>query len=89
MIEASPKMKAGIALKTILEIKLRELLLRIEIEPKIHKGLNFQHAQARSYENHVIDECMKDETYRKTIIGETADLLRIFNDWTNLLTEKK
>jgi hypothetical protein len=88
-IEPSPEVKAGTALKTILDMKLRELLLRIEIEPQIHKGLSFHNTQARSYENHVIDECMKDETYRKLILKETGELLKIFNDWTNLLFEQE
>jgi len=89
LIEPSPKVKAELALKNILEMKLRELVLRIEIEPKINMGLSFTNTQVRSYENHVIRKCRKDEKYRNSILGETKALLKIFDDWANLALEVK
>lgn len=81
IIEPSPEDKVDLALTNIFLSKLKELYLRIEIEPNIqNESLSFGVGQSRSYENSLINECNKDEKYRKIILDKTKELLKFLSE---------
>ena len=81
IIEPSPEEKVDLALTNIFLSKLKELYLRIEIEPKIQRqSLSFGVSQSRTYENSLINECNKDEKYRQIILDKTKELLKFLSE---------
>jgi hypothetical protein len=77
----SPEAMAGYALYTLLSQKMEELLLRIEIEPKIgNRSLSMSKSFGIAFENSLIAECKKDRAYRNAILNEMKALQKIFDE---------
>jgi predicted transcriptional regulator len=79
--EKSPEAMAGYALYTVLSRKMEELLLRIEIEPKIgNHSLSLGKSSSITFENSLVDDCKKDIAYRNAVLEEMKALQKIFDE---------
>ena len=77
----SPEAMAGYALYIVLSRKMEELLLRIEIEPKIgNRSLSLSKSSSIAFENSLLDNCKKDSAYRNAILKEMKELQEIFDE---------
>lgn len=80
----SPEMTADLNLYGVLIDKLREVLLRIEIEPQIGgKALNFGNSGSRLSENRIVLRSRTNERYRRQIIQKSKELHKLLVKWNN------
>ncbi|TFH24817.1 hypothetical protein E4G67_01635 [Candidatus Bathyarchaeota archaeon] len=78
----SSEVKADLDIYKILGRKLKELMLRIEIEPNIqNQSLSFDNSQWRLVENDIVKKSKTDEQYRNRIIEKTEELQKLLKVW--------
>jgi predicted transcriptional regulator len=78
----SSEVKADLDIYKILGRKLKELMLRIEIEPNIqNQSLNFDNSQWRLVENDIVKKSRTDEQYRNRLIKKTEELQKLLKVW--------
>ena len=89
VVEFSPDDKVDLALCKILISKLKELVMRIEIESKIQNhSLSFNKFQSRLEENRFISDCLKEPKCKKIFLERSRDFIRILSDrkhYSNLI----
>jgi len=77
----SPEQEVDVALCDILSSKLEEVVLRIEIEPRIqNKTLNLVNSRSKAIENDLLRECNKNGQYRKLVLDKTKEILKNLQD---------
>jgi len=81
VIEFSLDDKVDLVLCKILISKLKELVMRIEIESKIQNhSLSFNKFQSRLEENRFISDCIKEPENKKIFLERSRDFIRVLSD---------
>ena len=78
----SSEVKADLDIYKILGRKLKELMLRIEIEPNIqNQSLSFENSQWRLVENDIVKKSKTDKQYRNRLIEKIEELQKLLKAW--------